>query len=76
MWRTRIGFYVRTASFLPDFFSADLGLPSVEEHYGEACLRALAQLEETNLLSAYEGTMELLFGQLRLEDSRESATAG
>lgn len=71
MWRTRLGYYLKSFSELPDYFSAELGLPKASQLYGKAGLHALAQWHahrspyRFNHLSAYEGAADLLFQSLK-----------
>ncbi len=63
MWSIRLGFYLGQITKLPDLFSASLDLPPADLMYGKACLTALAERETFNQLSAYQGTIDLLFAQ-------------
>lgn len=73
MWSIRLRFYLGAQARLPDLFSADLGLPPADQDHGKPCLHALAERAAFNQLSAYEGVMELLFAQLKLEAPDEHA---
>ncbi len=73
-WRTRLSFYLNV-SLLPDLYSAELQLPPVDERFGKTGLYALADLWATrspypfNHLASLNKVMELLFEQLRMEQS-------
>ncbi len=72
MWRTRLQRYLENVQELPDYFSAELGLPQPHEEHGKAGLHVLADWHARqssycfNHLSAYEGVAELLFQTLKL----------
>ncbi len=76
MWRTRLSYYLENLAELPDFFSAEFGLPSPNDEYGKAGLYALAEWHARhspsrfNFLSAYEDVAELLFQSLKLKRTR------
>ena len=80
MWRTRLSRYLGSVTELPDFFSAELALPSAHAGYGKAGLRALAKWhadhspQRFNYLSAYEGVIELLFQSLKLRRNKDEFT--
>lgn len=76
MWSIRLGFYLGEVSLLPDRYSAGLGLPPVDAHYGKLCLHTLAARQPFDQLSAYDSLMSLLFAQLKAETPHEHATAG
>jgi hypothetical protein len=76
MWSIRLSFYLGEFPLLPDQFSASLGLPPVDAHYGKLCLYTLAARQPFDQLPAYEALMNLLFEQLKAEATREHATAG
>lgn len=76
MWSIRLSFYLGEFPLLPDLFSASLGLPPVDVHYGKLCLHTLAARQPFDQLPAYEGLMNLLFEQLKAEAAHEHATAG
>lgn len=76
MWSIRLGFYLGEVSLLPDRYSAGLGLPPVNAHYGKLCLHTLAARQPFDQLSAYDSLMSLLFAQLKAETPHEHATAG
>ena len=71
MWSARLRRYLGALPELPDHFSTELGLPTPEDEWGKAGLHALADWHATasgrraNRLSEYEGTAELLFGDLK-----------
>ncbi len=75
MWQTRLGFY-RPICLLPDLFSAQQGLPSPAERFGQTGLRALAHWHAAqtmlpyNYLASYEAVMNLLFEQLKQESTQ------
>lgn len=76
MWSIRLSFYLGQFPLLPDLYSAALGLPPVDVQYGKLCLHTLAARQPFDQLPAYEGLMDLLFGQLKAEATHEYATAG
>jgi hypothetical protein len=76
MWSVRLSFYLGEFPLLPDLYSAALGLPPVDAHYGKLCLHTLAARQPFDQLSAYDGLMSLLFAQLKGETADEHATAG
>jgi hypothetical protein len=76
MWSVRLGFYLGEVPLLPDLYSASLGLPPVDVQYGKLCLHTLAARQPFDQLPAYDGLMDLLFGQLKAEATHEYATAG
>lgn len=72
LWCGTLRLYLGDFSLLPDYYGQHLfNLPSPDDRYGEAGLRMLAKRmeEETgyNWLSTYNGLVELLLSQLRLE---------
>jgi len=83
MWHIRLSFYLPQVSFLPDLFSAQMGLPDPQERGGKVGLHALAAWHAAhspypfNWLASYQRTMDLLFEQLKQETrQREHAPAG
>lgn len=76
MWSIRLGFYLGQFPLLPDLYSAALGLPPVDAHYGKLCLHTLAARQPFDQVPAYYGLISLLFAQLKLEATHEYATAG
>lgn len=76
MWSIRLGFYLGEFQLLPDLYSAALGLPPVDAHYGKLCLYTLAARQPFDQLPAYDGLMSLLFAQLKAEATHEHAAAG
>lgn len=76
MWSIRLGFYLGEFRLLPDLYSASLGLPPADAHYGKLCLHTLAARQPFDQLSAYDSLMSLLFAQLKAETPHEHATAG
>jgi hypothetical protein len=81
MWRIRLNHYLPPTPDLPDYFSAELGLPDREELYGEMGLYALAEWhrghahDHFNHLSEYMGVADLLLEDIKLK-ARRVATAG
>jgi len=80
LWKGTLGLYLGEMAWLPDYFgSATYGLPPPEEHFGEAGLRALADLfrQTTGMewLSAYQSAAAHLLTSLRLESSHGAHTA-
>lgn len=75
LWKTRLGFYLDTATPLPDLFSQQLGLPPAEERFGKTGLYDLADAWKArsrypfDRLAALNNTMDLFFEQLKLERS-------
>ena len=75
LWRGTLGIYLGEFPLLPEHFGQqEFGLPHPNDHFGEAGLRALAQLfrEKTgyNWLSTYDSAISLFLAQLRLERYR------
>ncbi|MGH2541379.1 MAG: hypothetical protein ACRDIB_01195 [Ardenticatenaceae bacterium] len=71
LWRGTLELYLGDFPLLPDYFGeSDFGLPTPEEHFGEAGLRALANLFKkrtgADWLTVYQSAMSLFLGQLRL----------
>jgi hypothetical protein len=72
-WLTHLSLYLGTFSLLPDLYSRQLDLPSADERFGKVGLYALADAWTArsrypfNRLASLNKTMELFFGQLRLE---------
>ncbi len=75
MWSIRLSFNLGEFQLLPDLYSASLGLPPVNAHYGKLCLHTLAARQAIDQLPAYDGLMGLIFGQLKAEAPHEYATA-
>ena len=75
MWSIRLSFYLGEFQLLPDLYSATLGLPPVDAHFGKLCLHTLAARQPFDQLPAYDGLMSLLFSQLKAEAAHEFATA-
>ena len=72
LWRGALSIYLGDFPLLPDYFGlAFFGLPAPDEYFGEAGLRALADVFKARTgdewLSAYDAVMNLLLEQLRLE---------
>jgi hypothetical protein len=69
-WRTTLGIYLGETPLLPDLFGATWGLPTADAYFGEAGLRALAELHEQETgfewLSVYHTAAKLLLQQLEL----------
>ena len=73
LWRSRLGFYLDTSVLLSDLFSAEMGLPSADEHHGKVGLYDLA--DEWQARSRYpfdrladiNQTFEHFVGQLEVE---------
>ena len=82
MWRVRLDHYLPPTPDLPDYFSAELGLPDALDLYGKAGLYALAEWHSghapgrANHLSEYMGVAELLLDRLWLKAERDVAAAG
>lgn len=82
MWRIRLNHYLPPTPDLPDYFSAELGLPDRDDEYGKAGLYALAGWhsahapKRANHLSEYEGVAELLLDRLWLQAERRVAAPG
>ena len=76
MWSIRLGFYLGQFPLLPDLYSAALGLPPVDAHYGKLCLHTLAARQPFDQLPACDGLMSLLFAQLKTVATHEYAAAG
>ena len=81
MWRIRLDHYLPPTPDLPDYFSAELGLPDALDLYGKAGLYALAEWHSAqapgraNHLSEYMGVAELLLADIQLK-ARHVAPAG
>jgi hypothetical protein len=82
MWRIRLDHYLPPTPDLPDYFSAELGLPSPDDLYGKAGLYALAEWHSAhapgraNHLSEYMGVAELLLEDIKLKARHVAAAAG
>jgi hypothetical protein len=73
-WRSTLKLLMGDFSLLPDHFGqSEFGLPSPDEYFGEAGLRALAdhfqQKTGYEWLSAYQTIMSLFLQQLSLDMS-------
>ena len=81
MWRIRLNHYLPPTPDLPDYFSADLGLPDAQDEFGKAGLYALADWHaahvpwRANHLSEYEGVAELLLADIQLKARHVAAAA-
>jgi hypothetical protein len=75
MWSIRLGFYLDKFQLLPDLYSATLGLPPADAHFGKLCLHTLAARQPFDQLPAYDALMNLLFQQLKAEATHEHAAA-
>ena len=81
MWRVRLDHYLPPTPDLPDYFSAELGLPDALDLYGKAGLYALAEWHSAhaagraNHLSEYMGVAELLLADIQVK-ARHVAPAG
>lgn len=72
LWLGKLEMFLGPLPLLPDYYGQSLWeLPSPEEHYGEAGLRALADYFQArtgdNWLSTYHTTMMHFLHQLRLQ---------
>jgi hypothetical protein len=82
LWSIRLGLYLPRVSFLLDWFSTQMSLPSPDERYGKAGLYALADWHAAhspypfNWLASYQRVMDLLFEQLEQEYRHEFTPAG
>jgi len=82
MWRIRLNHYLPPQPDLPDYFSAELGLPGPDDLYGKAGLYALADWHSAhapgraNHLSEYQGVAELLLEDIKLKARRVIAARG
>lgn len=71
MWWPRLSRYLPGCAELPDYGSAELGLPSPEEGHGKVGLYALAEREKArsahrfNVLSEFEGVAALVLHSLQ-----------
>jgi len=76
MWRMQLRRYLGEQSELPDYFSAELGLPPRADEQGKFGLYVLADWHQlaaqtrANQLSAYYGVADLLQQQLKLRSPR------
>lgn len=71
LWRTKLGMYLGPQPWLPDHFGeSEWGLPSPDEHFGEAGLRVLGEklrkLTGFNWLNTYQTVMSKYLKQLRM----------
>ena len=77
-WRSRLGIYLDDMPLLPDLFSQQMGLPLPDEQFGKAGLIELADAWKArseypfDRLQALSITVELFFGQLKLEKADRS----
>ena len=77
-WRSRLSIYLDDMTLLPDLFSHHMGLPLPEERFGKTGLVELADAWQARSqypferLQALNNTIELFFGQLKLEKSNRS----
>ena len=77
-WRTRLGFYIDNTRLLPDLFSQEMGLPPADERFGKTGLYYLADMWKArsrypfNRLASLTITIDLFFGQLRLERTEKN----
>jgi hypothetical protein len=82
MWRVRLDHYLPPTPDLPDYFSAELGLPDALDLYGEAGLYALARWHLAsapdrvgNHLSEYQAAAQVLLAYIQLK-ARNVVPAG
>ncbi|MBI3977233.1 MAG: hypothetical protein HY331_03515 [Chloroflexi bacterium] len=70
MWRTRLALAMGPQPSIPPAYLDELGLPSLEEDFGEAALRRLAEQEQArygyNAWSGYRSLMDMFLGHCRL----------
>lgn len=77
-WRSRLSIYLGDMPLLPNLFSHQMGLPLPDERFGKSGLIELADAWQArskypfDRLKALDGTIELFFGQLKLEKSNQS----
>lgn len=77
-WRTRLEIYNLVKPDLPDLFSAQLGLPSVEVMYGKPGLHALAEWHQRqhpvtyNRRVEYELVVEHIIASLKMHAASDS----
>jgi len=81
MWRIRLDHYLPPTPDLPDYFSAELGLPDALDLYGKAGLYALAEWHSghgpvANHLSEYQGVAELVLADVQLKARHVAAASG
>ena len=74
LWRTTLSLYLGDLPSLPDYFGqSDFDLPTPERKFGEAGLRALAELFQEitghDWLSVYNSAISLFLAQLSLEQN-------
>ncbi len=80
-WRFRLARYLGSMAELPDYFSAEMGMPSPEEEWGKAGLHALAEWQTTrsafrfNHLSEYQKVAEMLFESFKLKSRHKDHAA-
>ena len=76
-WMPRLELYMKNFPLLPDLYSKELSLPQPEDRHGKNGLYALADWHASrspyhfNWRASYQKVMDLLFAQLRMEDSNE-----
>ncbi len=77
-WRSRLSIYLDEVTLLPDLFSRQMGLPPPAEQFGKTGLYELADAWQArseypfDRLQALNITVELFFGQLKLEKANQS----
>ena len=76
-WMPRLELYMKNFPLLPDLYSSELSLPQPEDRHGKNGLYALADWHASrspyhfNWRASYLKVMDLLFAQLRMENSYE-----
>ena len=76
MWWIRLERYLPEYSELPDYFSAELGLPARDDEHGKAGLYVLGDWHAAqgphrlNQLSAYQGVADLVLHSLKMKHRR------
>ena len=81
-WMPRLKLYIKDFPLLPDLYSKELFLPQPEDRHGKNGLYALADWHANrsphhfNWRASYLKVMDLLFAQLRMENSNEFSRLG
>lgn len=81
-WMPRLKLYLKDFPLLPDLYSEELSLPEPEDRHGKNGLYALAEWHANrspyhfNWRASYLKVTDLLFAQLRMEESSEFSRLG
>ena len=81
-WMPRLKLYMKDFPLLPNLYSNELALPEPEDRHGKNGLYALADWHASrspyhfNWRASYLKVMDLLFAQLKMEESNEFSRLG